>query len=483
MKELVENWGEVKSALLHGLSAQKQAIVAPLLENQKAQMLSETASAGSVDTSAIAGFRKIMLPMIRRVIPNSIGTELVGVQPMTGPVGLIYSMRYTYNEAVTAQAAASTALTFDAVTGKYVSGGMDGGVANINPVTDPEAFGNYNMIRRFYSGATSTGAQAAGASGFAQGTIANITGDATGAGWGSALDASTVALNGAGGSLYGGGGSFLEGSGGRKMGLQVVSQAVEAKSRKLQASWTVEAMQDLQNQHGLDIENELTSVLSQEITQEIDNEIITDLLSLAGTVSTFDGSVPAAAGYYKPTFVGDRLANLGVQINFVANEIARKTRKGAGNFIVVSPMIVSVLQTAAKSVFAPAVEGSFQGPNNTKLVGTLNGSIKVYSYLYNSALPTDIYNTTNTPTQGFGTGNDLILVGYKGGNGETDTGYFYCPYIPLMSSGTIMNPVTTQPVISLMTRYGKGILNDRTTSLGNSADYYGKIAVKSLSLL
>ena len=481
MKELIENWGEVKSALLHGLTESKKAIVAPLLENQKTQLLAETAATGSVDTSAIAGFRKIMLPMIRRVIPNSIGTELVGVQPMTGPTSLIYSMRYTYNEAVNAQSAASPALTFDAVTGKYVSGGMDGGIANINPVTDPEAFGNYNLIRRFYSGAIAAGAQNAGVSGFGQPDIAAT--NATGQAWGSALDAATVGSAGAAGPLYGGGGSFLEGSGGRKMGLQVVSQAVESKTRKLQASWTVEAMQDLQNQHGLDIENELTSVLSQEITQEIDNEIITDLLSIAGTVATFDGSVPAAAGYYRPTFVGDRLANLGVQINAVANEIARKTRKGAGNFIVVSPMIVSVLQTAAKSVFAPAVEGSFQGPNNTKLVGTLNGSIKVYSYLYNAALPTEMYNGTASPTQGFGSGNDLILVGYKGGNGETDTGYFYCPYIPLMSSGTIMNPVTTQPVISLMTRYGKGILTSNVTSLGNSADYYGKIAVKGLSLL
>lgn len=484
MKELVENWGEVKSALLHGLSPQKQAIVAPLLENQKHQMLNETAATGSVDTSAIAGFRKIMLPMIRRVIPNSIGTELVGVQPMTGPVGLIYSMRYTYNEAMTADATKSPALTFDAQTGKYVSGGIDAGIAGIS-LSDPEAFGNYNMIRRFYSGTTGS-AQSAGAGGFGAPTPGSISGSALGEGWGSTLDATSVLGNGIGaaGPLYGGGGSFLEGSGGRKMGMQVVSQAVESKTRKLQASWTVEAMQDLQNQHGLDIENELTSVLSQEITQEIDNEIITDLLSIAGTVSTFDGGIPAAAaGYYKPTFVGDRLANLGVHINFVANEIARKTRKGAGNFIVVSPMIVSVLQTAARSVFAPAVEGSFQGPNNTKLVGTLNGSIKVYSYLYNATLPTDIYNGTNTPASGFGTGNDLILVGYKGGNGETDTGYFYCPYIPLMSSGTIMNPVTTQPVISLMTRYGKGILTARETSLGNSADYYGKIAVKALTLL
>ena len=159
-----------------------------------------------------------------------------------------------------------------------------------------------------------------------------------------------------------------------------------------------------------------------------------------------------------------------MQINWVANEIARKTRRGAGNFIVVSPMIVSLLQSASKSVFAPAIAGSFKGPNNTQLVGTLNGTIKVYSYLWNQSQPTP-----------GGTGNDVILVGYKGGNGETDCGYFYCPYIPLMSTGTVMNPLTYQPSISLMTRYGKTTFTQSATSLANSADYYGKINVSALS--
>jgi hypothetical protein len=231
-------------------------------------------------------------------------------------------------------------------------------------------------------------------------------------------------------------------------------------------------MQDLQAQHGLDLENEMTQALSAEIVQEIDNEIITDLLGLAGTVAAFDGSLPGAPGYYRPTFVGDRLANLGVMINYVANEIGRKTRRGVGNFIVVSPMIVSVLQSASKSVFAPAVQGSFKGPNNTMLVGTLNGTIKVYSYLWNQVQSTSVG----------GSGNDSILVGYKGGNGETDSGYFYCPYIPLMSSGVVINPVTFQPVVSLMTRYGKATFTQKATSLGNSADYYGKINVSALSL-
>jgi hypothetical protein len=460
--ELLENWSEVKSALLTGLPERKKAIVGQVLENQKQYMLSETAADGSVGTDSIAGFRKIMLPMIRRVIPSTIATELVGVQPMTGPVGLIYSLRYTYNDAMAAPGSLGpTDATFANPTASIAKGS--------------EAFGNMNAIRRFYSGATDAGAQAAGANSFG-GTP--ITGAPIGSGWGSALDAAAVGASGAAGSLHGGGGSFLEGSGGRRMGLQVVSQAVEAKTRKLQAGWTIEAMQDLQNQHGLDLENELTTAMSAEIVQEIDNEIITDLIALAGTVGSWDGSVPATAGYYKPTFVGDRLANLGVQINYLANEIARKTRKGAGNWIVVSPMIVSVLQTAAKSVFAPAVEGSFKGPNNTMLVGTLNGTIKVYSYLWNQSI-VDGYSSGGYD----GTGDDTILIGYKGGNGETDTGYFYCPYIPLMSTGTIFNPNTFQPTLGLMTRIGKAQLTNTANSLGNSSDYYGKLVVNSLSLV
>ena len=453
MNELFENWAEIKGALLEGLDANKRKIVDPLLENQKNQVLSETAAAGSTDAHAIAGFRKILIPMIRRIIPSTIATEIVGVQPMTGPVGLVYSLRYKYNENMT------TAVS------------PEGDVPNAGDPTDFEAFGNLNAMRRFYSGATDA-AQAAGAGGMGAPAPGDIAGTAQGTAWPSSLDAASVGPFSAAGPLHGGSGSYLEGSGGRKMGVEIVSQAVESGSRKLQAGWTIEAMQDLQAQHGLDLENEMTQALSAEIVQEIDNEIITDLLGLAGTVAAFDGSLPGAPGYYRPTFVGDRLANLGVMINYVANEIGRKTRRGVGNFIVVSPMIVSVLQSANKSVFAPATQGSFKGPNNTMLVGTLNGTIKVYSYLWNQVQATNVG----------GTGNDSILVGYKGGNGETDSGYFYCPYIPLMSSGVVINPVTFQPVVSLMTRYGKATFTQKATSLGNSADYYGKVNVSAMSL-
>lgn len=469
MEEMFENWSETKSALLEGLTPQQQSVVAPILENQKGYVM-ESAAAGATQAHDIAGFRKILIPMIRRIIPGTIAMELVGVQPMQGPVGLVYSLRYRYREDVTHNAANSPFGGFDIADGDEAFGNQE------NDATS-------KPIRAFYSGAAAAapGApvqqfpegddQAAGSSGIgpsAPGDYQAAT--ATGGAWGSSQSALS-------GCTTGGSGSTVEGSGGRKMSLDIVSQAVEAGSRKLQAGWTIEAMQDLQAQHGLDVESEMTQALSAEIVQEIDAEIITDLLTLAGTVQTFDGDSPGSYGgpAYQPAYVGDRLANIGVIINYVANEIARRTRRGAGNFIVVSPLVVSVLQSASKSVFAPAVEGSFKGPNNTALVGTLNGTIKVYSYLWNTA------GSGNDLGVAPGTTDDVILVGYKGGNGETDTGYFYCPYIPLMSSGVVVNPVTFQPVVSLMTRYGKTFFTDVNTSLGNSGDYYGKINVSNLT--
>jgi len=462
MNEMFENWSETKEALLEGLDGNKRKIVSVLLENEKNHVLTETASAGAVQANDIAGFRKILIPMIRRIIPGTIATEIVGVQPMQGPVGLVYSLRYKYAESANGT---NTFSSQNITAGDELFSGP-GGAAVASP------------IRSWYSGNMGA-AQPAGASGLSfvdsNGDVVPTIPAATGTGnaWPSSLDAAAVGSAGAAGPLHGGSGSFIEGSGGRKVSLEVISQAVEAGTRKLQAGWTIEAMQDLQAQHGMDLESELTRALSAEIVQEIDQEILVDLLALAGTVASFDGASPGTYGgpNYRPAYVGDRLANLGPMVNLVANEIARKTRRGAGNYIVVSPMVVSVLQSASKSVFAPGVRGDFKGPNNTMMVGTLNGTIKVYSYVWNSAQATSIG----------GSGNDTILVGYKGGNGETDVGYFYCPYIPLMSSGVVMNPVTFQPVVSMLTRYGKTSFTSTVTSLGNSADYYGKINVTNLT--
>jgi len=411
--ELFENWQETKETLLEGLPESKKKILAPVLENQMNHLM-ETSAAGTSAAGAIGNFQKIVIPMIRRIIPGTIATELVGVQPMQGPVGLVYSLRFLFSEAVT-----TTALP----------GTINGGASDDISAGD-EVFGNNSKTKRFYS--TSDAPVPSG--GPAAGTSTGIA-------------AST---------------SDYEAFGGRAMTLEVLKQTVTAGSRKLQARWTPEAMQDLKASHGLDLEAEITSSLSAAVVSEIDNEIINDLIALAGTTESFD-----MAGTFTgvPNYIGDRHAVLGTLINKVANEIARKTRRGPANWIVVSPLVVSVLQSAAKSVFAPAVSGSFDGPNNTKLVGTLNGNIKVYSYIYHDQ------------------GTEPVLLGFKGGSGEMDSGYFYCPYIPLMSSGVVVDPNTFNPHVSLMTRYGKATFTSTSTSLGNSADYYGRISVSNLSFV
>lgn len=410
--ELFENWAETKETLLEGLSESKKKILAPVLENQM-QHLQETAAAGTNAAGAIGNFQKIVIPMIRRIIPGTIATELVGVQPMAGPVGLVYSLRFLFSETVAATDLPGT-----------IAGPNDSITAG------DEVFANNSKMKRFYSTSDAPAASGGPAAGTSTG-VAAATSD-------------------------------YEAFGGRALTLEVLKQTVTAGSRKLQARWTPEAMQDLKASHGLDLEAEITASLSAAVVSEIDNEIINDLVALAGTTDSFDmnGTFTGV-----PNYVGDRHAVLGVLINKVANEIGRKTRRGPANWIVVSPLVVSVLQSASKSVFAPAVAGSFDGPNNTKLVGTLNGNIKVYTYIY------------------FDQGTEPILLGFKGGNGEMDAGYFYCPYIPLMSSGVVVDPNTFNPHVSLMTRYGKATFTSTATSLGNSADYYGRISVANLSFV
>lgn len=451
--ELFENWAETKSTLLEGLDQRRAKVVSQVLENQAQYMngmLRETAGADVTSTANIGGFQKIIMPMIRRIIPGTIANEVVGVQAMNGPTGLIYSMRFVYKNT----AAAS---------------GESAGDISVND----EAFGNTSAtmpyaskMRRFYS----SGVTPAASGGYVDANGVNVGGAYTPS---AGFTTANTPLSGTSGDTI-----DMESFPGRALGTQVLRQPVVAGTRKLQAKWSIEAMQDLSSQHGLDLESEITSALSAEIVHEIDNEIVTDLIRLAGTTETFD-----MAGSFTgtPHFVGDRHAVLGVLINKVCNEIAAKTRRGAGNFIIVSPAVVSVLQSASKSVFAPAVSGSFEGPNNTRLIGTLNGTIKVYSFLFNASFGTVAAGAS--VTGGATSSSDVVVVGYKGGNGEMDSGYFYCPYIPLMTSNVVTDPTTYNHQLMIMTRYGKATFASNSTSLANSADYYGKIVVNNVSFV
>ena len=380
---LMENWSVTKEALTDGLSGTKKQVMESVLENTKTY-LSEAAGAGATQAGNIATLNKVILPVIRRVMPTVIANEIVGVQPMTGPVGQIHTLRVRYAE------------TFDSAT------------------AGDEALSPFAIATGYSGNATTNRA------------------DAT---------------------------STMEGLAGKKMSIQVLKQTVEAKTRKLSARWTFEAPQDANSMHGLDVEAEIMQALAQEITAEIDQEIIASLTSLAGTAAdTYDQSGVSGTA----TFVGDEHAALAVLINKNANTIAARTRRGAGNWAVVSPTVLTVLQSATTSAFARTTEGPFEAPTNTKFVGTLNGTMKVFVNQYAS-------DSAN------------IIVGYKG-EGEIDAAAFYCPYIPLMSSGTVLDPSTFEPTVSFMTRYGYVELTNQASSLGNAADYLSKIGVNNGNL-
>ena len=353
------------------------------LENTK-KYLAEAATAGATSAGNVATLNRVILPVFRRVMPTVIANEIVGVQPMTGPVGQIHTLRVRYAE------------------------------ANDNVAAGEEALSPFK-IGTAYSGA---------------GTDPDGTADAT---------------------------ATKEGTGGRAMSIQILKQTVEAKTRKLQARWTFESAQDAQAQQGIDVEAEIMAALAQEITAEIDQEILGSLRSLAATEETFNQAAVSGTA----TFVGDEHAALAVMINRVANNIAQRTRRGAGNYAVVSPHALTILQSATTSAFARTTEGAFEAPTNTKMVGTLNSAMKVY---------VDSYATDAT----------AVLVGYKGSS-ESDAPAFYCPYIPLMSSGVVLDPSSFEPVVSFMTRYGYVELNNTASSLGNAADYLGKVSIANVT--
>jgi hypothetical protein len=383
-------WDETKEALLEGLKGTRRSTMSVILENTKKSLLSES-SAGTTTAGNIATLNRVILPVIRRVMPTVIANELVGVQPMTGPVGQIHTLRVRYAQTLGASGSNDTAVT--------------AGEEALSPF----------KIAQAYS------------------TVAQSTGSAS--------------------SYTGANTSVLEGNGGKQISVQILRQAVEAKSRKLQARWTFEAAQDAQSQHGIDVEAEIMAALAQEITAEIDQEILLSLSTLATTEYTYNQATVSGTA----TFVGDEHAALAVLINRVANLIAQRTRRGAGNWAVVSPAALTVLQSATTSAFARTTEGTFEAPTNTKLVGTLNGAMRVF------------VNSYASDTQ-------PVLVGYKGSS-ETDAAAFYCPYIPLMSSGVVLDPSTFEPVVSFMTRYGYIELTNTASSFGNAADYLGEIAI------
>lgn len=401
MSNFQNKWRSIKEVLLEGLPASKARTMNVVLENTlnasalmgvtSPQALFENASAGATSSGNIAVLNRVILPVLRRVMPGVIANELVGVQPMDGPSAQVHTLKITYAET------------------------KAGGVAG-DEVFAPRHLRDLALA---YSGNENTSSPGA---------------------------AETTAL---------------EGVPGNAIQVQIVKEQVKARSRKLSARWTPEAAQDSQAMIGVDLESEILAALAQQITLDIDQEILRKLRTLPPTPTsnnTFDQS--AVSG--QAAFVGDEFAALAILINKEANDIATRTRKAPGNWVVVSPTALTILQSARSSALARTTEGELEGPTNTKLVGTLNSQLKVY---------VDTYATSTTS----------VLVGWKG-DSEVEAGTYYCPYIPLTATQVIWDPQSMEPTVGFMTRYGWLELTNRATSLGNSADFYGLVGINANTL-
>ena len=391
---LLENavaWNKMRKGLVSDIkSNSKRAITETVLENSRREILREHATAGATNAANVAIINKVMMPLIKRVMPTVMAHELVGVQPLTGPSGTITTMRIRY-----------------ATTSPVDGSGIIAGQEAMSPF----------LVGAWYSGNEDMEHPAA---------------------------ADTA---------------VLEGVGGNDINIEFVKEDVKAGSRKLKARFTLEAMQDAESQYGANVEQELTSALAQQIVLDIDQEILARLRSIAGlSVATYDQNKISGVA----TSVVDEHAALAVMINRYSNEIARKIRKASANWSVVSHEVLSVLQSATASQFVRTTEGTFEAPTNNKFVGTLNGTLKVY---------------VNT----YATDND-ILIGYKGSD-EIDAAAYYCPYVPVMCSGTILDPNTFEHVMAMSTRYGFFALTNPANSLGNAADYLARIKVANLRFI
>ena len=406
---LVEKWSPVLNEESAGsiTDAHKRSVTAAVLENtEKAlqeqglqEVAANAAGAGTAATGAADNWNPILISLVRRAMPNMMAYDVAGVQPMSGPTGLIFAMKSNYKTTKAGVSVGDEALFNEAAVGfsgdsATTANGSPSGLAG---VTDTDGGGSIVDSGSAY---------------------APYTGDAY----------TTAEAEGLGVS---GSEAFSE------MGFSIEKATVTAKSRALKAEYTLELAQDLKAIHGLDAETELANILSTEILAEINREVIRTINSQAKigarqanvTVKgIFDLSSDADGRWSAEKFKG-----LGVQLDREANVIAKETRRGKGNFIICSSDVASALAASGMLDYAPALSTNLNvDDTGNTFAGVLNGRIRVYI---------DPYATS-----------DYINVGYKGSN-PYDAGVFYCPYVPL----TMVRAVGEndfQPRIGFKTRYG-----------------------------
>ena len=440
-KALTEKWNPVLSH--EGAGAIKdnyrKAVTAVLLENTESQLREERGmineasnTVGAIGTNALsgsgldtktgglAGFDPVMISLIRRAMPNLVAYDICGVQPMSGPTGLIFAMKSHYQDKDAALRAGKEALynepdvNFSASTkgpGAYDNTPL--GSDDVNPLGDGGTTdANPGLLNDATGGGTTSANYEKVASKIAR------------------EDAETL---GSGSTLF------------NEMSFSIEKTSVTAKTRALKAEYTLELAQDLKAIHGLDAEQELANLLSSEILAEINREVVRTVYTIAkqgaqnnvANAGVFDLDVDSNGRWSVEKFKG-----LMFQIERDANAIAQQTRRGKGNFIITSADVASALAMSGTLDYSSGLTGA-GGPSigevddtGNLLVGTMNGRIKVFVDPYSA-------NVSNT---------HYYVVGYKGSS-PYDCGLFYCPYVPLQMLRSI-DPSTFQPKIGFKTRYG-----------------------------
>jgi hypothetical protein len=425
----------------------RKAVTSVLLENQEKFLLEERGlvqeaaptnsmggtgfSGGSTATGPVAGFDPVLISLIRRSMPKLIAYDICGVQPMTGPTGLIFAMRSTTG------------------TNRDIN---NSGV---------ETF--FNEVNSEHSSENSANGLASNTqTGSNPGLLADGAGQYTIGGQGMTTAQSETLGDGASNHF-------------NEMGFSIEKVTVTAKSRALKAEYSLELAQDLKAVHGLDAESELANILSTEVLAEINREVVRTVYKIArpgaqnntATAGVFDLDVDSNGRWSVEKFKG-----LLFQIERDMNAIGHETRRGKGNILICSADVASALSMAGVLDYTPALSGNAQllpDDNSSTLAGTLNGRIKVYVDPY-SANVSDAH---------------FYVAGYKGSSAY-DAGLFYCPYVPLQMVRAV-GPDTFQPKIGFKTRYGmvanpfaEGLSQGQGALTANANRYYRRVKVTNL---
>jgi hypothetical protein len=414
----------------------KRAVTALVLENQQQAMmqdrmsLNEVTDAGPTNaTGGVSNFDPILISLVRRSLPNLIAYDVAGVQPMTGPTGLIFAMRARYT-----------------------------GQAN----TNSEAF--FNEANTVFSGTTS----ASNPYGF-QGTLTTDTANT--------FQTPTSGATTSGIGMPTGTAEYLGSDSNTafaQMAFSIEKVTVTAQSRALKAEYSLELAQDLKAIHGLDAETELSNILSTEILAEINREVIRTIYTCAVAGAQY-GTV--TQGYFdldtdsNGRWSVERFKGLIFQIERDANVIAKQTRRGKGNVLIVSSDVASAMAMAGVLSYTPALQADLQvDDTGNTFAGMLHGRIKVYIDPYFG---------------GYTSNQELVTVGYKGSS-PYDAGLFYCPYVPLQMVRAV-DQFTFQPKIGFKTRYGmvanpfaQGLAQGNGQLNARSNVYYRLFGVKNL---